>query len=328
MKLLKDGGYFGFIVPIAIVSTDRMQPVREELRKSSNRLEYYNFDDRPGKIFSGLEHCRSTIIIAKKGVGTNKIMTSKYNRWYTKDRPKLFDSLKTVEVEVSNGEIIPKIGTELEKKVLKRLYDKACGKRVETFLLEEETPESIKIWFHNAPQYWIHAHPNDLVPKVRYYKYTRKGDTIKISQLINEKISDHYIPLIVKKEYADVLLALLNSSLFYWWFVIFSDGRDLLLQHIASFPLDLSSLYDASGEKLTELITYLMHSYEKNARERTNVRKGGYVIVYKEYVPKLSVDLIDQIDDVLADFLDFSSEERRFIKEFDRSFRMGKNSGK
>ena len=31
--------------------------------------KYYNFDDRPGKIFSGLQHCRSTILIVLKGTG-------------------------------------------------------------------------------------------------------------------------------------------------------------------------------------------------------------------------------------------------------------------
>jgi type I restriction-modification system DNA methylase subunit len=248
IKLLKKGGYFGFIVPLSIVSTDRMAPIREFLRANSSRLEYYNFDDRPGKIFSGLEHCRSTIVIAEKGNGTKVIVTSKYHRWYTKDRPKLFECLQTVEWKIENGEIIPKIGTEIEKGIISKLRESSGGKRVGDFLLDKERKDTRKIWFHNAPQYWIHAHPDELVPKIKYYRVSKKGSRIVLGEQIGEKISDQYVPLIVKKEHADVLLALLNSSLFYWWFVIWSDGRHLLLQHIREFPLDLASFSDEERE--------------------------------------------------------------------------------
>ena len=57
IKLLRNGGRFGFIVPIALVSTPRMGAVRKAVHSKSSYVAYFNFDDRPGKIFSGLEDC-------------------------------------------------------------------------------------------------------------------------------------------------------------------------------------------------------------------------------------------------------------------------------
>jgi SAM-dependent methyltransferase len=68
IKLLKNSGRFGFIVPIALVSTDRMGCIRKFIHVNSSEVEYYNFDDRPGKIFSGIEHCRETIVLTEKGI--------------------------------------------------------------------------------------------------------------------------------------------------------------------------------------------------------------------------------------------------------------------
>ncbi len=68
LKLLKDEGKFGFIVPVALVSTERMNSIREvTFMDNSSEVNYYNFDDRPSKIFRGIEHCRSTIVFTEKG---------------------------------------------------------------------------------------------------------------------------------------------------------------------------------------------------------------------------------------------------------------------
>jgi hypothetical protein len=66
LDVLKYAGKFGFIVPVALVSTDRMRSIRGVIHNTSSEVYYYNFDDRPSKIFRGIEHCRSTIVIIEK----------------------------------------------------------------------------------------------------------------------------------------------------------------------------------------------------------------------------------------------------------------------
>jgi len=321
IRLLKQDGRFGFIVPIALVSTDRMDDIREFIHNNSYEVKYYNFDDRPGKIFSGLEHCRATILVIQKGTGTDRIITSRYHRWYTKDRPVLFSNLKTADWSITDpGGIVPKIGTEIEKRILAKLKRKSDGKSVSDFIEDD----GVKIWYHNAPQYWIHSHTDEYLPKTEYYdsyKENEAGERIPFN-LRETRISSHYKSLFFDQERSTIINGLLNSSLFYWWFVIWSDGRDLLMQHIENFPVDLGNFPKDLKKRLNPLVHELMHKYEENSNIKINLRSGGYIIKIKEIIPSRSKDVIDKIDDTFADYFAFADEEKRFIRNFDLAFRV------
>ena len=322
IRLLKDSGRFGFIVPIALVSTERMSSVREFVHNNSCLVKYYNFDDRPGKIFSGLEHCRATIAITEKGVGVRKITTSKYHRWHSENRSQLFEDLKMINWKLRDSQkVVPKIGSKIEKKILKKLSQKSRGKTVKDFVKED----GVRIWYHNAPQYWIHTHTEDFLPRVEHYesyKESSKTGEKVLHNLKETKVSPHYKPLILHPENSFVINGLLNSSLFYWWFVVWSDGRDLLKQHVESFYIDLDNFPSNLKEKLRPLIDELMKSYDENSNVKVNRRSGGYAIRFKEMSPSKSKDIIDEIDDVFSDYYEFNDDEMKFIKEFDIKFRI------
>jgi len=262
IKLLKHQGRFGFIVPISLVSTDRMDAIREYLHNSSFEVKYLNFDDRPGKIFSGLEDCRATIVVTEKGKGVEDVTTSKYHRWYTKDRPDLFRDLKVIAWAPENPkDIVPKIGTRIEKDILEKLMKKSTGNTLNDFV----NHEGENIWYHNAPRYWIHAHTENYLPKTEYFEnFEENKETGEIitSKIKETKISSHYKPLAFAENDSAIILGLLNSSLFYWWFVVWSNGRDLLTQHITKFPLDLSSFKEDLRKKIDSLSNELMTSYK------------------------------------------------------------------
>lgn len=322
IKLLRQRGRFGFIVPIALVSTDRMDDIRDFIHNNSCEVRYYNFDDRPGKIFSGLEHCRSTIVVTEKGAKVNRVTTSKYHRWYTEDRSKLFKDLKTNDWDiVSPRSIVPKIGTKIEKRILTKLSRKAKGKTVR----DSKKDDGVKIWYHNAPQYWIHAHTEACVPRIEYYDSykddNKTGEKIPCN-LKQTKISSHYKSLAFEPRISLVVNGLLNSSLFYWWFVVWSDGRDLLARHIESFPINLRDFPENLKKRIKPLVNELVRNYDENSNFKINLRSGGYVIRIKEIIPSKSISIIDQIDDVFADYFGFTDEESKFIKEFDIGFRI------
>lgn len=320
IRLLNQNGRFGFIVPISLVSTDRMSSIREFIHDNSSEVTYFNFDDRPGKIFRGIEHCRSTIVITQKGTGLDELTTSKYHRWHTKDRANLFKELKTTKWCITRPQdIIPKIGMEIEKEILTKLEKKAKKKMIKNFLEED----GIRIWYHNAPQYWIHSHTDEYLPKVEYYdnyKENEKGEKT-LSGLMKTESTSQYKSFIFTAEKSFIVNCLLNCSLFYWWFVIWSDGRHLLSQHIENFPLNLSDFQQDLTRKLNILSIELMESYEKNSNIKINVRSGGYAIKIKEIIPLKSKSIIDKIDEVFADYFEFTEDEKGFIKEFDIEFR-------
>ena len=325
LNLLNEDGRFGFIVPVSLVSTDRMSPVRRVVQETSRDVAYYNFDDRPGKIFSGIEHCRSTIVITEKGNGVEEVTTSKYHRWYSRDRPELFEDLKTIKYRIDKkGEIIPKIGTMTESRMLARMREQSGEKVLGDFLKAGGT----KIWYHNAPQYWIHSHYDEYLPQAEYFTdYTKDGKTGKIllGKPYEIKITDHYKPLEFSEKSAAAVAAILNSSLFYWWFVTKSDGRDLLSDHILSLPLDLERIDPTLMESLTERGIELMKDYDLNSHININIRKGGYAIKIKEIMPKKSYDKIQELDKLVAKVYGFTDEEAEFIENFDLTFRLGEN---
>jgi len=300
-----------------------MGDIREFIHTNSYQVKYLSFDDRPGKIFSGLEHCRATIVVTQKGTGVDQITTSKYHRWYTKDRPVLFRDLKTVEWCITSPrEIVPKIGTKIEKQILAKLTQKSNGKTVGDF----KEDDGAKIWYHNSPQYWIHAHTDNYVPMVEYYEGYREDDRHpggKIPCNLKEtKISAQYKPLILDQANSAIVNGLLNSSLFYWWFVIWSDGRHLLAQHIETFPIDLEIFPEEMKQRLNPLVSKLMGRYDEASNVKINLRSGGYVIKIKEIIPSKAKNIINQIDDVFSDYFQFNNSEKSFIEEFDLEFRI------
>jgi SAM-dependent methyltransferase len=322
IKLLKNRGRFGFIVPIALVSTDRMNCIREFIHANSSEAEYYNFDDRPGKIFSGIEDCRQTILVTEKGAGLSWVITSKYNRWKSEDRSKLLKSLQTHKWKLPDPTApIPKIGTKTEEDILQKLQQKSGGKSVQDFLKDSGT----KVWYHNAPRYWIHAHTEEYLPKVEYYSKLKENKITgeKLPYGLKEaKVSSHYKPVTLEKDDASIINGLLNSSLFYWWFVVWSDGRDLLAHHIKSFPISLEAFSQTIKDRLKKLVEELMKSYDNNSNIKVNERMGGYVIKIKEIIPSKSKALIDEIDNMFAECFDLNQKEEEFIRKFDIEFRI------
>jgi hypothetical protein len=311
MSLLKPGGFCGYIVPISSVSTDRMAPLQDLLISNSQTLWISNYDDRPGKIFSGLEDCRSSIIIGEKETTDSQctIYSTTYQRWYSKDRNSLFDNIKYADVTnyASPGRI-PKIGENIETTILSKI---STDNELYRFLSDEPSPnEDNIIYYHNAPRYWIRA--MDFLP---YFENERDG-VIKSHQLCEIYSND-----IV---YKNPIIALLNSSLYYWYFILMSDGRHLNRPEIDSFPYSVDAFSEDLLEEFDRIVTELMEDFKKNAiRKHTQYQTTGRV-VYDEFRPGKSKHIIDKIDDLLAQHYGFADEEVDYIKNYNIEFRLGK----
>lgn len=231
-------------------------------------------------------------------------------------------NLKTVDWSIiESKEIVPKIGTNIEKRILNKLKKKSNGKTIEEFVKNK----GVTIWYHNAPQYWIHSHTEDYVPKVEYYEGYKenKDESKKIPYNLKEtKISAQYKSVIFDSDSSVIINGLLNSSLFYWWYLIWSDGRHLLLQHINNFPININSFPLDLKERVSPLVNSLMKKYDHTSNYKTNLRSGGYVIRIKEIIPSKSRNIIYKIDEVLSDYFQFNDDEKNFIKNFDLEFRI------
>ena len=141
-----------------------------------------------------------------------------------------------------------------------------------------------------------------------------------------EQISSHVKTLtLASLNDAAVVIASLNSSLFYWWFLLLSNCRDLTLREIEKFPLGLNRMSQDVKRRLAQLTTTLMASFKQNRqRKETRYRTTGKV-VYDEFDQKPTKPIIDKIDRVLAEHYGFTDEELDFIINYDIKYRMGRD---
>ena len=65
LQLRSSNGWFSFIVQLPLTSSSRMAEARHVLRSESSSLFVLPFGDRPGKLFEGLENCRSVIFLSQ-----------------------------------------------------------------------------------------------------------------------------------------------------------------------------------------------------------------------------------------------------------------------
>jgi hypothetical protein len=308
MDTLRYIGRMGMIVQLPIVCTDRMKSLQAECVGQSNNIWFATFDDRPARLFDGLEHIRAAIFSLQKGAtDSHNIFSTTYNRWYSEARPQLFQVLSFSEITayLMDG-AIPKIGQATAISIRQGL----AGFQTVGSVLSGTTC-STPVFFHNAPQYWIRA--IDFVP---YFWNEREG----------EQVSTQVKTLqMAAKTDASVMVAALNSSLFYWWFIILSDCRHLNMREIENFPLRLDRMPEEVKSSLADLTHNLMTDFKRHKERKECRYQATGKVIYDEFYPKHSKTIIDEIDRVLAQHYGFTEEELDFIINYDIKYRMGLN---
>ena len=301
-------GRFGMIVQLSYSCTERMEPIQQLCISQSSHLWLSHFDDRPAKLFDGLEHIRATIVLSQRsGGGVSNVHSTAYNRWYTEARPQLFNHIEfdTIpnESDVPCG-TVPKIGPLPASAVLGRI---AKHRPIRESL---ESRGNGNVHFHNAPQYWVRA--TDFAP---YFWNERDGEQLSTQvKILN----------LTTKDDALALVAALNSSLFYWWFLLLSDCRHLNLREIQTFPLGLERMSKDTKKRLAQLTEELMTSFKKHSKRKETRYKATGKVVYDEFDQKPSKPIVDEIDRVLAEHYGFTDEELDFIINYDIKYRMGR----
>ena len=239
----------GVILPSACISTPRMYPFQKMLIDMTSDIYFAAFDDRPGKLFTRLESMRAVIITGRTGRRENpEINTTKYIRFFSEERAKLFSSIhyqKTTHYDNVKG-IIPKVGAEIENNIIDKVF--SCKKTINDYV--DESNEKNAVYYGYGVRYWIKA-MNMSAQEID--NQTRKSTGEKTMHFINDFPS--YIAV-----------ALLNSSLFFWYFTLFSDCRNLTRTVITNFPADAEMFNQSLLDQLSALVKELMDDYLKNSK--------------------------------------------------------------
>lgn len=306
LGLLAAGGRMGMIVPVSITGTDGFQQLRDALLHESACTHYQGYAERPSKLFTGVDK-RLAIWVLRKGEAPGRVFASKYRRWLAEERDHLFQTVRFADVtEVPSlvGRALPKIQASAEESVLRKLH--SSGKPLGVYM--SRSSKNI-VFYTRKVRYFI---PFLLtVPRIK----DSHGGLVPPSEL-----KELVFPTRAER---DVATAVLNSNLFFWFFCVYSDVRNVNRREIEQFRVDLSVVRPGAVQALADLVAELMDDFEKNSE----MLRGDYgphgTLEIQSFRPRLSKGIIDRIDNTLGAVYGLTPLEQDFIINHDIKYRMG-----
>ncbi|MCC8173404.1 MAG: Eco57I restriction-modification methylase domain-containing protein, partial [Odoribacter sp.] len=279
---LKSGGVMGFVIPLSYVSTPRMKKIRDELYITVPEQYILSYSDRPDCLFTSA-HQKLCILLGRNKNGIRDIFTGNYRYWYKEERYDLFSITEVVKNEYVQDEYIPKLGTKLDTSV----YSRLTGFNTPIINLLEKNGSSL--YLNMRATFWIKAFLNE-----------HTGAEYKIFKCKNQN-------------YANFCMCLLNSSLFWWYWICVSDCWHITRKELLGFKVP-------EIDNFTE-VNQLARALE-NKLEETKLYVGTKQTEY-EYKHKECVETIHQIDDYVNALYGLSEEESIYIKNFAYRYRVG-----
>jgi hypothetical protein len=277
----KRAGRIGQIVPLSLVCSSRMAGLRSWLRDLASEISVANFGIRPAKIFPRVDQ-RVTIITAQRKRNDDEesiIQSTRYHRWHPGTEMEMIANLRFVDIgDFSNSLGWPKLGDEVGRQIYQKIFKK--DKRIENYLSGDWT-----FYYHGIGRYWLKAY--DFLPT-----YVQpNGQSGRSSTLFDLSAHD--------EEIGRVFVGIVNSSLFFWYWTLFSDDFHLMKSEIASFPFSYDKGLKLLYQRLGTLVDQLMKDYvDKSVLKRGKYPRG--TITWQEFYPRQSKVIIDQIDDLLG----------------------------
>ncbi|MCI7354095.1 MAG: N-6 DNA methylase [[Actinobacillus] rossii] len=288
ISLLKENGKLCFIIPISYVSTPRMKKIRDYIKNNTRYLKLFNFADRPSCLFTSV-HQKLTILVCKKSSLNqieHRVFSSAYNFWYKNEREYMLKNLSLVEVEQFD-KFIPKIGSTLEKSIFNKIYTQEKNNSIYITLNQKDFSESEGIYLNMRATFWIKC----------FLDYSRSKEYKKFTPDIKQQ---------------DYLYCLLNSSLFFWFWCVISDGW-----HITSKELEHFTFIQPNNTSIFVELSSMLRKDLEMKKKFVNTKQIDYIYQHKE-----SKFIIDKIDDELAKIYNLTKYEVEYIKKYAYKYRM------
>ncbi len=297
-QLLSQHGCMSMIVPLALVSTQRMQTIQTILEESRN-VWYANYSWRPAKLFD-MVNLLLTIFIATPS-RQDRTFSTNCQKWSSDNRDSLMYNIGYVEIpRHRTATWAPKLGMEIETDLLEK-----CT-AVKTVLRLFMAQSKHRVYHRVAGGlYWKVF--TDFQPA---FRVNGKSGNSTAERAFSVETSEILRPVI----------AVLSSDLFWWWYTITTDCRNLSASDIKNFPIPKSALYDS---QLAELGKVYLEDLQCNSIMQVRVQKRTGRTETQLFKIQKSKHIIDEIDHVLAKHYGFTDEELDFIINYDIKYRMG-----
>jgi hypothetical protein len=296
-------GRIAMIVPISIACSGAMAPLRTKFSQSGRSSWLSHFSNRPGQLFNGAQNRLSIFLTSARNTQAVEFST-RYHRWDARngERENLFAALRYEGLgknsSIFHG-LLPKVGNTEAANVVEKLRNK---KSVSIFSTKQGAQ---KIYWVRVPGYFCQfliappmARPENGGPA------RLRGEVNSIG--FNAKSS------------RDVVHAILNSSIYYLFFCVYTDTRHINPSDVSEFPIDLDAIRGDLKSSLEELSHEVAGCNTTYTAQR---RKSGLLIDSVDSRP--CKPILDRIDQVLAEHFGLTEEELDFVVNYDIKYRLG-----
>jgi hypothetical protein len=292
LKLLRfESAQFGMILPLSVAfSTKRpFLELRKLLSSEGTLAAWSHFDRIPSALFGNEVRTRCTVALFSRATSSrpHRNATTMLQRWNAESRDALFSVLRYAEFEVEMLTRVPKLGSEVQAKTLEHLSSRQLPLGIE---LRDSI--SFSTLLGAAPKF---PQPAVYVGGTAYNWFPAWRDIPRTTDM-NGKPS---LPArtagyrFKTSGEADIVFALLCSSLGYWWWSVASDGFNLKKWLLDCFPISSAMLSPKSKSELGALGAELRTEIKKHYVYKDNRgRIGNY------FLPGCSVKIL-AIDDAI-----------------------------
>lgn len=279
---LENNGVLGFVVPLSYISTQRMSKLRKKMLAIVPEQHILSFADRPDCLFDSV-HQKLCVIIGKRNNTKPLIYTSNYQYWYKDERKHLFEKIETVKNGFINDDFIPKLGNKLDVAIYRKLV---CNSEIKS-VYEQSRVGAESVYLNRRETFWMKAFREYVShPEYKVFSYEKSSG-------------------------ADYCYCLINSSLFWWYWIAVSD-----CWHVSKDLNGFKAPASFDPRKAMKLATKL-----RKRLEETKVYVGTSQIEY-EYKHRFCMKEIHEIDDFVNELFRLTPQECEYVKNFSLRYRL------
>lgn len=278
---LEANGSMGFVIPLSYISTPRMQRIRNDLFSTLPEQYILSYADRPDCLFDSV-HQKLCVLIGKNRRSERRVYTSNYHYWYKDERKDLFLNTQVIKNNFWMDDYIPKIGNNYDRTI----FRKVIMSKKNASVYEQSRTGTESVFLNRREAFWMKAYRTFVDdPEYKVFSYNTPGE-------------------------ADYCYCLINSSLFWWYWICVSDCWHVS-KELNGFRTPKIRDYEAATR---------MANLLRDKLEDTKVYVGTRQTEY-EYKHKECLEEIHAIDDFINAVYGLSEEESNYIKEFALRYR-------
>ena len=220
-NLLRRNGSFAYIVPISLTSSDSLTGIHRIIMGNCDTIHISSYAVRPKPVFENAVVNTSILLFKKTETPCQHLFSTKMHRRGNEfELQRLIDNLNFVDV---NGYTmigrIPKIGSEMEKDILTKIF--------------KNTPIKTLYDDKGEPIYYR-------TTGGRYFKVVTNYPTGSTKEK----------PLYFQKRISNAIGCILSSSLAFWFYQIYSNNLDWKTYEIENFTIPQLSTKDIGSVEI------------------------------------------------------------------------------